>query len=136
MCPSQAVKKTISLGLELEGAEELDDCPWEILADPESADGLSILRTVPSLKPPVNFSTAKPLRILAIIASPKDLPPFDVDREWETLVESLEALVADGHVVVERLEDASEAGLLKALAEQPAQALHFVGYGRSNRRAR
>lgn len=124
------------LALELEDAEELDGLPWELLADPNSAGGLSLLRQVPAPDPLRDLALAAPLRVLAIIVSPSDLPPFDVNREWELLEEAFQPLTASGQALIERLEEGTEIGLQAALARKPFHVLHFVGYGRSNLTAR
>jgi CHAT domain-containing protein len=126
----------LRLRLEFEGAEELDDLPWELLTDPKSPDTLSILRYIPSQALPREPAAAKPLRVLAVLASPADLPAFDVAQRWEDLQRGLQDLIASGRLTCERLEEASEAGLRNALAQGHVHVLHFVGYGRSNVRAR
>jgi CHAT domain-containing protein len=71
-----------------------------------------------------------------LVASPEDLPTFDLEREWEILGQALAGLTSGGSVAVERLDDCSEANLQRVLTQQTFQVLHFVGYGRSNLRAR
>lgn len=133
---ARSAGRTLRLRLELEGAAELDDLPWELLADPGSAGKLSILRSIPSPALPRKPAPAKPLRVLVVLASPTDLPPFDVAQKWEDLEHGLQDLTASGRLSFERLEEASEAGLRRALVQRHFQVLHFVGYGRSNLRAR
>jgi hypothetical protein len=122
--------------LDLEGAEDLDNIPWELLAAPGSDDAILPLRHIPVPGRTPKVSVAKPLRIVAILADPADLPFFDTDREWETLTQSLESLITNNSVFVERLEDCTESGLRCFLSKQVVQVLHFVGYGRSNLQAR
>ena len=74
--------------------------------------------------------------MLVVIAAPTDAPPFDADGAWQCLGESLEPLVAQRKLVVERLPDATEAALRRRLAEGPIHALHFIGHGRSQQAAK
>ncbi|HSS76751.1 MAG TPA: CHAT domain-containing protein [Thermoanaerobaculia bacterium] len=133
---ARSAQRALRLQIDLEGALELDDLPWELLADPTSADNVSILRCIPSPALPRGPALAKPLRVLAILSSPADLPPFDVAQKWEDLELGLRDLTASGSFCCERLEEASEGGLRSALAQGSFQVLHFVGYGRSNVRAK
>jgi hypothetical protein len=123
-----ARKKAIALGapfrlwLELEGAEELDRLPWELLTDPGSANSLSLLRSSSSSICPQDMGTPEPFRILAMVASPLEMPPFDFD--WD--------LAGTEGISIECLEEPNEASLQRALATKHPQVFHFVGYGRSN----
>ncbi len=116
---------TLRLWLELEGAEELDDLPWELLANPEAVGGVSLVRSIPSLAPLQDSVPPEALRVLTVVASPTDMPAFDFDWNYG----------GSKGVSLKRLEEASEVGLRQALEEEHFQILHFVGYGRSNVRA-
>ena len=72
-----------------------------------------------------------PIRILVMIASPKDGPAFDPDREWQALKAGLDPLVSAGQVQLVRLEEPTENALKRRLAAEPWHALHFIGRGRS-----
>jgi hypothetical protein len=122
--------RTVSLRLDFEGAAELNDLPWELLANPGTGD-LSLVRSIPNPSRSPEPSPTLPLRILIVGASPTDLPPFDLDLQWEILRKALQDDIEAGRVSLERLKEASEAGLQNALAEGQFQVLHFVGYGRS-----
>jgi hypothetical protein len=133
---SRAAGKRLRLQLELEGAEELDELPWELLATAESGGDLSILRWIPSLSSTRQPPSDGPLQILALVANPKDLSPFDVGQEWEVLDRALAGLQGQGRVALERLEEASEPGFQRALARRSFHVIHYVGCGRSNLQAR
>lgn len=133
---ARSTGQALRLWLNLDRAEELDDLPWELLTDPGAGDFFSLVRNVPSPEPPRKPLLAGPLRILAVLSCPADLPPFDTSREWESLQRALQGLVEGDRVSIERLKEPSEAGLRSALAQRPFQVLHFVGYGHSNPRVR
>jgi hypothetical protein len=126
----------LRLQLDFEGSEELDDLPWELLFDSKSLGEFSVVRRVPSAGLTGDPRQAKPLRVLACFPCPVDLASFDVEREWEDLQRSLHSLIQRGTVALERLEEASEAGLRRALSQREFHVLHFVGYGHSSLRTR
>ena len=43
------------------------------------------------------------LRVLAVLSSPADLPPLNMEREWRAIQDTLAGLTADGKFVLERL---------------------------------
>ena len=116
---------TPRLLLDLEGVEELENLPWELLARPEAQGGVCLVRSVLSPGRPPARLQPEPFCVLTIIASPADMPPFDFDWKLGGTASS-----------VERLEEPSEACLHRTISAQPFQVLHFVGYGRSNAEAR
>lgn len=73
-----------------------------------------------------------PLRVLCVIPNPKDLPPFDDDRAWNDLKSAFDA---GGAIDLERLEEPSEGGLKRFLAQGPVDALHFIVHAQERRAA-
>jgi len=123
-------------------APELHALPWELLHDGKtwlSADAATpFSRYLPSDAPWGGLVTARPIRILAVIANPADLvhynlAPLDVAAERALLADALGDLVPahfdleylDAPVTLERLE--------RTLASGP-HVLHFVGHGAFNAR--
>ncbi|HEX4498498.1 MAG TPA: CHAT domain-containing protein, partial [Thermoanaerobaculia bacterium] len=115
----------------------LADLPWELLCDGETEDFFALSRQtslvryldVPRSSQPIPFTA--PLRILAIGASPRDLPPLDLDEEIRHL-ENLNRSSA-GVVAVEVLPHASAGAVRQALAGDTFNVLHFMGHGAFDR---
>ena len=109
--------------------------PWEILFDPLHkqylvlSEARPIVRylALPRPKPPLVVQP--PLRILAVLANARDHVPLDIEGEWQAVTAALGGLVADGKVVLERLESPTRRGLQERLMGDPVHVLHFVGHG-------
>ncbi len=136
---SRAVTEQAGQGLRvrirLGDAPELAKLPWEALFDRTHERFLALSRETPivrymELPEPVRpLTVAPPLHILAVIASPAELPPLHVTREWANLQEALRNLTDNGQVVVDRLEPPTLSALQNRLREKPVHVLHFVGHG-------
>lgn len=102
--------------------------PWEYLYDPVQSGWLTLQPDL-SLVRALPLAAGEPLpvdgllRVLVVVASPKDLPPLNSETEWE----SLENATAAAPVELVRCEP-TYAGLLAALRQSP-QVFHFVGHG-------
>jgi hypothetical protein len=109
----------------------LADLPWELLCD-ETEDFLALSRQtslvryldVPRSSQPILFTP--PLKILAVGASPRDLPALALDEEMQRL-EDL-ARSASG-ITVRLLSHASAGAVREALSEDSYNVLHFMGHG-------
>jgi CHAT domain len=122
------------LRIRLRLAPDLVNLPWECLLDREFGFvGLApetVLVRYPELPRPVKaFSISPPLRILAMISSPSDLPALEGDEEWAKLRASLDGLVREGSVQVDRLEGGGLAALQRPLRLNQYHVLHFIGHG-------
>lgn len=138
---ARAAGLRVRLRLWFDGCSELDDLPWETLFDVATVDGpaappddLTIQRHIPMAQLPREPLTA-PLRILLALANPRDLPPFTPDRERWNLRQSLQPLLAAGVVKLDVLERADLRGLRRS-GPSDHDVVHFVGYGKSDLRAR
>ena len=80
-------------------------------------------------------TSVAPLRVLAALPNPNDLPPFDAPRTWQEMESALKPLAAQGRVLAERLVPATENELRKRLAAGPWHVLHFIGDSRSRQAA-
>lgn len=127
--------KGLRIRMRLNDAPELAGLPWEYLYNSalNRFFALSIetpivryLELPERIRP---LAVAVPLRILAIIASPRDQAPLDVEREWQRLREALGELEQRGLVRLERLEQPSLAELQRRLRRSEYHILHFVGHG-------
>lgn len=125
----------LRLRLHLTDAPELVELPWEYLYSPalKRFIGLSVetplvryLEQREAIRP---LAVKPPLRVLALIASPKDLPPLDIERELANLNAALENLRQRDLVVVGPLLHPTAAALQQHLRRQDCHILHFVGHG-------
>ncbi len=121
--------------LHLQEAPELALLPWEYLYDTAANQFLCLNRQTPIvryLEMPKAISPLKiapPLRILAVISSPANLPPLEVEAEKEKISQALADLTKGGLVAVDWLEAATVAELQKALRRSQYHILHFIGHG-------
>jgi predicted nuclease of predicted toxin-antitoxin system len=115
------------------GAPELAAMPWESMFDASAESYVSrrepLVRhvSVPSSPPPLLVQL--PLRILAVIASPRGLAQLDIERERENLTRALGPLIERGDVVVRWLEHGTWTALQDALLASNWHVVHFIGHG-------
>ena len=109
--------------------------PWEFAFDPTLGDYLclsnetSVVRYMDVARPPSTLTVSPPLRVLAVVASPPDLPALDVARERTQLEHAIEHLTDKGVVQVEWLVDATWRDLQSQMRRGPWHVLHFIGHG-------
>jgi hypothetical protein len=114
-------------------APEIAALPWESMFD--EAVGSYVCRReplvrhvpVPSAPPPLTVRL--PLRILALVASPRGLGGLDVEKEKEDLERALASLTESGLVVLRWLEHTTWADLQDALLSESWHVVHFIGHG-------
>ena len=84
-------------------APELAALPWESMFDPVTSSYVSrrepLVRRVPVASSPPPLKVQLPLRILALIASPRGLPMLDVEKEKANLARALEQPITQESVV-------------------------------------
>jgi Tol biopolymer transport system component len=136
---SEAVGEGLRITLELSDVPELMDLPWEYLYDPGRGHFLAFsLRTpivryldVPSRLRPLEV--APPLRMLAMVSSPRDVIELNVEHEKELLTEALDELVSRKLVEVDWLENGTRQGLRQKLRRAaggaPYHVFHYIGHG-------
>ena len=81
----------LRLRVRLSEAPELVDLPWEYLYSAALNRFFSLSNSTPIIRyldlperiPPL--AVQPPLRLLAMIAGPRDYPPLDVEQEWRKL---------------------------------------------------
>ncbi|HLK76818.1 MAG TPA: CHAT domain-containing protein, partial [Streptosporangiaceae bacterium] len=108
--------------------------PWEYLHDAEYGFvGLSpetaLVRYVEMPTPVTPLPVSPPLRVLAMISAPADVPELQGEEEWGKLNEALQDLAGRGMVQVDRLETGTLAALQRPLRLHDYHVLHFVGHG-------
>ena len=136
LAQAQAVQQGLRLRLRIDPqAAELHDLPWEYLYDASRNRFLSFSTDTPvtrylELQEPARaWRLTLPLRVLVVVASPKDLPRLDVEDEWERLQRAFASLAAQGQVVVERLQPPTLDALRAQLRRKEYHVLHFIGHG-------
>ncbi len=112
----------------------LANIPWEYLHDAEYGFvGLSpetaLVRYVEMPTPVTPLPVRPPLRVLAMISAPADVPELQGEEEWGKLNEALQDLADRGMVQVDRLEAGTLAALQRPLRLHDYHVLHFVGHG-------
>ncbi|MET9890371.1 CHAT domain-containing protein, partial [Streptomyces sp. NPDC006465] len=112
---------------------ELALLPWEALFDFRNDSYVClqepIVRHLPSERTLNPLPVQPPLRILAVIASPRGLPLLDTNAERARLEEALAEQVKAGSVELVWLTDASWTSLHNRLHAGPWHVLHFIGHG-------
>jgi formylglycine-generating enzyme required for sulfatase activity len=135
----EAQKTGCGLRLKLRLPPALGQVPWEFLYSRSDGDflNLSIYRPIvrylelPHL-PVESLCVPAPLRLLAVIASPKSprLAALDVAREKQVLQKALADLVQRGMVALDFLEGPDTfRQLTRRLRRETYHVLHFVGHG-------
>ncbi|MGW9183074.1 CHAT domain-containing protein [Agromyces sp. NPDC055661] len=124
--------RSVQIALRLT-APGLAALPWETLYDSETQTYLCrkepLVRNVPAPYSPAALAVSPPLRVLAMISSPRGLPALDIDDERERLESALKPHLDAGRVELHWLEDASWDGIHAKLLEREWHVLHFIGHG-------
>jgi CHAT domain/Carbohydrate family 9 binding domain-like len=123
----------LRIRLYLDKAPVLVNLPWEYLYRKPAKDfpALSswtpLVRYLPVEEGPPLVRVTPPLKILVMISDP--LGNLDTEAEWTSLQKALDKQLKSGLVEVERLPDATEAGLQVLLADHDVHVFHFIGHG-------
>src|SRR5215472_11749566 len=125
----------LRLRLRLKNVPDLGELPWEFLYDSEQDHFLATSTMTPMVRYldlPQSVATLRvraPLRVLVVIAGPRNLPALDAEGEWQRLKATLGSLEAAGAICLERLSDGTLATLRRRARGEPFHILHFVGHG-------
>ena len=109
--------------------------PWELLYDRRNDEFLCLSSRTPVVRyvelPAVQqpLAVEPPLRILAMVSSPNDLPQLDFRGERARISAALQPLEDDGRVEITWLEDQTWRELHEALQHPPWHVFHFIGHG-------
>ena len=125
----------LRIRLRIGNPPELTILPWEFMYDASLSRFLALSVETPVVRymdiprdiQPLTIHP--PLRILAMVSSPRDLPTLNVQKEWEILQESLNRLEVRGMVAVTRLEKPTMQMLQRQLRREQYHIFHFIGHG-------
>jgi hypothetical protein len=116
-------------------APEVAALPWEFLYDPGQDDfaGLSaetpIVRYVEVARAPEALAIERPLRVLGLVASPRDHAALDKAAERARVERAVADLRTAGEVELAWIEGGTFEALQGALRRGPWHVLHYVGHG-------
>jgi Cdc48 subfamily AAA family protein/CHAT domain-containing protein/ClpA/ClpB-like protein len=114
---------------------ELAALPWEYLFDDRHADYVCLSRSTPVVRyvdlPQViqPLTIVLPLRILGMIAGPKDMPLLNAGREKQRMAEALRSLTAAGLVELTWVEGQTWRDLQQIIRSSIWHVFHFIGHG-------
>jgi hypothetical protein len=116
-------------------APEMAALPWEFMFDPDQGSFVCLDPDTPLVRYPELDQAEKPLtvrwplRILAMVASPCDLPQLDKDGERSRIERALEELLQDGSVELHWVDGGTYSDLQEAMHRGPWHIFHFIGHG-------
>jgi TonB family protein len=125
----------LRIRLRLTDAPALADLPWEFLYDAAQNHFLTTSTETPLVRfldLPQRITPLRatlPLRVLVVIAGPRNLKRLDAEGEWQRLQEALADLLRGGHIVLERLPAATIDALRLRARGAPFHIFHFIGHG-------
>jgi predicted Zn-dependent protease len=120
---------------------ELNALPWEFMYDADQAEYVCLSRQTPIVRylesPRVikPLAVSPPLRVLGLVASPRDLPGLDVEREKQRVERATRDLRERGLLELEWLPGGTWRDLQEAMWGGPWHVFHFVGHGGFDARA-
>ena len=122
----------LRLSLALAAAPALLSVPWEFLYRPPrflaSQRRSPLVRVLDASRMASPPTVERSVRVLGVVASPRDLPPLDVGAERERMERALAPVRTLGRVELEWLEPASPGGLRRALRDGTYHVVHYVGH--------
>lgn len=130
--------ETSSKGLRLKilvTTPDMAAVPWEYMYDPQRRNYVALFAHTPIVRyldPPFVIQpqlVAPPLRILGMIASPRDLPELDVQSEKQRLDEAIAPLKQQGVMELTWVTGQTWDDLQDALRAGPWHIFHFAGHG-------
>jgi CheY-like chemotaxis protein len=117
-------------------APELAALPWEYLYDPvedcflAQSPEIALSRYLPLGVPVRAAPIYLPLRLLAVIANPRDFPRLDLAQETSILQSALQPLIERKAVKLVFCEHATVAEIGQAVRELKPHVVHFAGHAR------
>ena len=125
----------LRIRLRLVDVPELVNMPWEFMYDASLSRFLTLSVETPlvryldvprEIQP---LTVRPPLKILAVISSPRNFPSLNVQREWGNLQEALSRLENRDLVRLTQLEKPTLQALQRQLRRGEYHIFHFIGHG-------
>lgn len=117
---------------------ELAGLPWEMLYDSDRRAHLCleepIVRRIPAPYVVEPLNVRPPLRVLGLVASPRPLPPLNVEAEVAHLAEAVHEVVEAGLVSLDWVRKATWDNVQHRLISGEWHVVHFIGHGDYDRR--
>ncbi|MES2125419.1 MAG: CHAT domain-containing protein [Gemmatimonadota bacterium] len=116
-------------------APDLSSLPWEFMYDQSTGDYVCLSSETPLVRylqfdrAPEELTVKPPITILAMVASPKDRPTLDAQREKDRMQQATAGLQAAGLLQIEWLEGSTWRDLQQRLRRKDYHIFHFVGHG-------
>jgi hypothetical protein len=131
---AQDQRKGLRITLALTNVPKLLLVPWEYLYDEPNflviSDFTPIVRYLDLRRTRDPIEIERPLRILAMVSSPKRLVELDVEQEQTNIDRALARLKAEGAVDITWLEEATLDELMRCLRDGgPYHVFHYIGHG-------
>jgi len=133
-CQSQADTQGKGIRWRFTLDPSVSDLPWEFLCLQDRFLALHprspVVRYIKGGEPVATVKGEHPLRVLVVIAGPKDVAPQYTEAEKIRINAALEPLVKEGLVDIELIEgpDTWET-LMKKVRPNQTHILHFIGHG-------
>jgi hypothetical protein len=114
---------------------ELAVLPWELLYDTQAGEYLclsrntAVVRYVPSSQAGPSEFVAPPLRVLGMVASPRDLPPLDADEEKQRLQNATQHLQERELLQLDWVDGQTWRDLRRELWSEEWHIFYLVGHG-------
>jgi cell division septation protein DedD len=133
-CRDEAAKERKGIRWRLALDPSLEELPWEFLCDRDRFLALDPRNPIVRyIKPDTWIAPLKaehPLRLLVVIASPKDEVPLDTDAEKQRILGALKPLAEKGQLQISIIEGPdSWERIIDTLMPDQTHILHFIGHG-------
>ncbi|HOG45034.1 MAG TPA: CHAT domain-containing protein [Anaerolineae bacterium] len=119
-------------------AGHLARLPWELLYDGQEylvrSGRLALARYIAFRAPATPLALQGPLRVLVVVARPRDLPGLDESAELLALKGSLAILAEEQGLELQVLEPPTWRAFVDAMSGTPYHIVHFDGHGDFGRR--
>jgi CHAT domain len=126
--------KGLRLKLRIE-PPEVARLPWEFIYDSSRREYLCLSSKTPLVRyldvhePVEQLSVVPPLRILGMVASPRDLDPLDIAHEKQLVEEAVRNLQEQRRIELTWLEGQTWRDLMRVMRHGPWHVFHFIGHG-------
>jgi hypothetical protein len=113
----------------------LQELPWELARDPEKREFLVLskrslmTRYLHAPRPTPPLEVEPPLRVLVVVAAPRDKMPLNGDAELARIRQALRPVVDQGAVRMSSELHATKQGLRRCLLDDDPHVVHYIGHG-------